>query len=80
MVEALALATFSDSLNDSDVRLRLREVSLRNATYVPVQIAVWREANRNAKQQSPKLVGNEQQNMYTSHLFKDLIWNIKIFL
>jgi len=60
VIEALALDSFIDALNDSDIRLRLREIAPKNVSEAE-QIAVRMEAHRIADRQRNKLIGNVQE-------------------
>lgn len=57
VVEALSLDSFIDALNDSDIRLRLRELSLKTLAEAE-QVALRMEAHRLSDRQRSKLVGN----------------------
>ncbi|XP_060600413.1 uncharacterized protein LOC132753887 [Ruditapes philippinarum] len=55
VIEALALDNFIDALNDSDIRLRLREIAPKNI-FEAEKTAVRMEAHRLADRQRSKLV------------------------
>jgi hypothetical protein len=60
VVDALALDSFIDALNESDIRLRLREVSPKSISEAE-QIAVRMEAHRLADRQRSRLIGSVQE-------------------
>ena len=57
VVDALALDSFIDALNESDIRLRLREVSPKSI-FEAEQIALRMEAHRLADRQRSRLIGS----------------------
>jgi hypothetical protein len=57
VVDALAIDSFKDALNESDIRLRLREVSPKSI-YEAEQIAIRMEARRLADRQRSRLIGS----------------------
>lgn len=57
VVETLALDCFIDAINESEIRLRLREICPKNVSEAE-QVAVRMEAQRIADRQRNKLIGN----------------------
>ena len=57
VIESLAIDNYIDALNDSEIRLRLREVSPKNLSEAE-KIAIRMEAHRLADRQRSKLIGS----------------------
>jgi hypothetical protein len=61
VVEILAIEQFTEAINDSDIRLRLREQGLKTMSEVET-LAVKLEAHRIADRQRNRMVGSVQEN------------------
>ncbi|KAH3778583.1 hypothetical protein DPMN_180052 [Dreissena polymorpha] len=71
VIEALALDSFIDALDNTDIRLRLREISAKNI-FEAEQIAVKMEAHRLADRQRNRPVLNVQTSQNSDHTRKEI--------